>query len=135
MSHNPKIYNPCHHEYSQVDRIEPFWLLKASILSVLCSNCSPTGGVWVSHKFAFPSSDEKISRYPEQMYADDLRRARSFLYQGNATFDKSPNMIKRVNIIQAQFLFRSLYVPYDSLLGYLLPQYTTCSRVSMTCPL
>ncbi|ORE19887.1 hypothetical protein BCV71DRAFT_242540 [Rhizopus microsporus] len=32
-----------------------------------------------------------------------------------------PAMIKRVNILQAQFLFRFLYVPDNSLLGYLLP--------------
>lgn len=32
-----------------------------------------------------------------------------------------PTMIERVNILQAQFLFRFLYVPDDSLLVYLLP--------------
>lgn len=34
---------------------------------------------------------------------------------------KLPTMNERVRILQAQFLFRSLYVPGDSLLGYLLP--------------
>ncbi|KAG0747522.1 hypothetical protein G6F62_000806 [Rhizopus arrhizus] len=32
-----------------------------------------------------------------------------------------PTMNERVRILQAQFLFRSLYVPDDSLLGHLLP--------------
>lgn len=32
-----------------------------------------------------------------------------------------PTMTERLNILQAQFLFRSLYVPNDSFLGYLLP--------------